>query len=106
MAHYLKYEDGTLVSLGDQDLTQNRHEMRLDVREVLGTMGDVAIDIGSKLATIGLSLRNEVGKGLDEVTLEMGFDLQGESGMPVIARIDAGVYIHVTATWRFGSDPA
>lgn len=105
----LRYEDGTLVAVDDTTSAAAGqpgavYEMRLDVREVLGSLEEIAADVGQKVAAIGAGLRQHVHRP-DEVTIELGIALEGSGGLPVIARASGEVHLKVVATWRRDNGP-
>lgn len=101
----LQYEDGTLVAVDDTTSAAGGqpgavYEMRLDVREVLGSLEEIAAEVGQKVAAIGAGLQQHVPHRPDEVTIELGIALEGSGGLPVIARASGEVHLKVVATWR------
>lgn len=100
----LRYEDGTLVAVDDAVGAAAQpgavYEMRLDVREVLGSLEEIASEVGQKVAAIGAGLRQRIPGRPDEVTIELGIALEGSGGLPVIARASGEVHLKVVATWR------
>jgi Trypsin-co-occurring domain 1 len=100
----LRYEDGTLVAVdgaaGAVTESGAVYEMRLDVRDVLGSLEEIASEVGQKVAAIGAGLRQRIPHRPDEVTIELGIALEGSGGLPVIARASGEVHLKVVATWR------
>lgn len=106
----LRYEDGTLVAVDDAlgaaaGQPGAAYEMRLDVREVLGSLEEIAAEVGRKVAAIGAGLRQHVPHRPDEVTIELGIALEGSGGLPVIARASGEVHLKVVATWLRDEGP-
>jgi Trypsin-co-occurring domain 1 len=106
----LRYEDGTLVTVDDAlsaaaGQPGAAYEMRLDVREVLGSLEEIAAEVGRKVAAIGAGLRQQMPHRPDEVTIELGIALEGSGGLPVIARASGEVHLKVVATWRRDEGP-
>jgi hypothetical protein len=103
---YLRYEDGTLAAVRVEEDASGQpgtsYDMQFNVREVLGSLQDIASDIGAKVSQIGDGLRQGVPNPPDEVTIELGFALEATSGLPVLARAGGEAHVTVTATWRSG----
>lgn len=100
---FIRYEDGTLVGISEQDAdAAGGYGLRLgDVQEVVGSFEDVSRLIGERIASIGQALTTSVFPKPREIAVEFGIQLEGSAGLPAIVSSKLETHIQVTATWQF-----
>jgi hypothetical protein len=94
----IQFADGVLVSVETVE-PERSYEMRRSAVQVMAKFGDIAADLRERMDQIGAELKTSV-TAPEEIVVEFGVEIEGEAGLPVIAKGRANCHIVVTATWR------